>query len=446
MPSPARDAEVLLIRVLSSSFPLLRKDRERHRNLLNSPAVRLAIRFGPCVQDRVIRDIDSLGQVGGHEEEGVLQLLRVERLRNGDLTQLHGRSTVRPDLGRVTGHVAGFRKLNEQTKPDRFFFNRGSQIVRERMGWTFRGVFVAHIGLTRLGEDAVAPEFARSLCIGEFQRVHAEEGLRAVAHRHRFRRADKLGRGRMTRQELLDRRGLGSIGAAGSGRVEEFKKILAGRHGESVDRQSHDVVLTPVRQPELDCHASDAADGRVEVRRVRHPAGVREPDGQGGRSAFQKCSRAQCVGARGRRKAALEKSAGGVIGPCLWMRAVEGIHLIDQAGSQGLVLGAGTADSQDRDCSGNAGRETLHETHENLHLPPISGHSAAARAIAPKASKNQLRSAMTSMRTWGQSPASDQQFGPSLPWPSPDMPRSPRAGSEPIVGMSLRPLYCIVAD
>jgi hypothetical protein len=48
----------------------------------DASAVGFSIRLGARLEDRVVRNIDALGQVGGHEQESVLDPLGVQRLGN----------------------------------------------------------------------------------------------------------------------------------------------------------------------------------------------------------------------------------------------------------------------------------------------------------------------------------------------------------------------------
>ena len=53
-----------------------------------APAVGFSIGFGTRVQDRIVRNVDSLRQVGWHEEESVLDLLGVQCSGNCNFSEL----------------------------------------------------------------------------------------------------------------------------------------------------------------------------------------------------------------------------------------------------------------------------------------------------------------------------------------------------------------------
>ena len=71
-------------------------------DLICAPAVRFPIGLGTGVQQRVVRNIDTVRQVGWHEQKSVFDLLGVQRSGDCNFAELDGWSAVWPNPGRIS--------------------------------------------------------------------------------------------------------------------------------------------------------------------------------------------------------------------------------------------------------------------------------------------------------------------------------------------------------
>jgi hypothetical protein len=100
----------------------------------DASGVGFSIRLGARVEDRVVRNVDALGQVGGHEQESVLDPLGVQCLGNCNFAKLDGWPAVRPNLSRIVCGIVRGGQLYQQAEFYRSCLERRPEIVGERGG------------------------------------------------------------------------------------------------------------------------------------------------------------------------------------------------------------------------------------------------------------------------------------------------------------------------
>ena len=195
------------------------------RSRLAAPRERDGIGGSAHARQRIVGELDTVGEGSGHEQQLLLRLQAVgHHLVQRQHTELDDLAVIRPGLAPILGLIAGLSQLRLQVKDHRLSRDPLGQFVGQKVGWLLGCLFRCEVHQLFRNQQ-VAHCLPLAGLVYEDESIDAVILLVRITVRRRGR-AERLRRIRMAGEELFQFRRLRGIGWARDDGLQQITKVL----------------------------------------------------------------------------------------------------------------------------------------------------------------------------------------------------------------------------